>query len=329
MKILIADDDHSVRFILKAQLKNWGYEVITCENGTEAMGYLTSEDPPRIAVLDWMMEGYTGIDICAALKDSSPLIYIILLTAKTSEEDLVKAINSGAHVFQSKPVSPGVLKSHIAVGQRLIDAEDRLKTQEKEIRLQCYTALADLAELRHNKTGQHMKRISVYSGLLARLLGLPEKQCDDIALSSRFHDIGKVGIADTILLSKNSFTSHERSIMRTHTFIGYEILVEVPTLQTAARIAKSHHERWDGKGYPDGLAGDAIPIEARIVTIVDVYDALRSKREYKQSWDHEKTLTYMKDHSGTEFDPTLVEIFLSHEDEFNAIYEEYSAEEGA
>ncbi len=320
MKILIADDDNSVRFILKAQLTNWGYDVIICENGTEALEHLTSDDPPRIAILDWMMEGYTGIEICSILNDKAPLIYIILLTAKTSEQDLVEAIKSGAHCFQTKPVSPGVLRSHIAVGERLINAEDSLLTQEKEIRLQCYTALADLAELRHNKTGYHMKRISIYSGLLADKLGMPKKQSEDIAMASRFHDIGKVGIADTILLSKDHFTSHERSIMRTHTFIGYEILSEVPTLQTAAKIARSHHERWDGTGYPDGLSGEDIPIEARIVTIVDVYDALRSIRDYKRSWGQEKTVSYLMEKAGEEFDPKLVEVFVQYQDEFNKIY---------
>ncbi len=320
MKILIADDDNSIRFILKTQLKKWGYDVIICENGSEALEHLTGNDPPRIAILDWMMEGYTGIEICSILKNKAPLIYIILLTAKTSEEDLVEAINSGAHCFQTKPVSLGVLRSHIAVGERLIGAEDRLLTQEKEIRLQCYTALADLAELRHNKTGYHMKRISIYSGLLAEKLGMSETQCEDIAMSSRFHDIGKVGIADTILLSKEHFTSHERSIMRTHTFIGYEILSEVPTLQTAAKIARSHHERWDGNGYPDGIAGEQIPVEARIVTIVDVYDALRSIRDYKGSWDHAKTIAYLQEKAGEEFDPKIVEVFVEYQDEFNRIY---------
>ncbi len=320
MKILIADDDQSVRFILKVQLQSWGYDVIICKNGTEAIQYLTSEDPPRIAILDWMMEGYTGIEICSMLKNTAPLIYIILLTAKTSEEDLVEAINSGAHCFQTKPVSPGVLRSHVEVGRRLIRAEDKLKTQEAEIRLQCYAALADLAEVRHNNTGSHMKRISKYSRLLAKKLGMSEKQCDDVALSSTFHDIGKVGIADSILLSEETYTKYERDIMNTHTIIGYEILSEVPTLQTAASIAHYHHEKWDGSGYPEGLVGEAIPIEARIVSIVDVYDALRSERTYKESWDHETTLRYMKDHAGTDFDPKLIEVFLEYHDEFNEIY---------
>lgn len=320
MKILIADDDQSVRFILKVQLQSWGYDVIICKNGTEAIQYLTSEDPPRIAILDWMMEGYTGIEICSMLKNTAPLIYIILLTAKTSEEDLVEAINSGAHCFQTKPVSPGVLRSHVEVGRRLIRAEDKLKTQEAEIRLQCYAALADLAEVRHNNTGSHMKRISKYSRLLAKKLGMSEKQCDDVALSSTFHDIGKVGIADSILLSEETYTKYERDIMNTHTIIGYEILSEVPTLQTAASIAHYHHEKWDGSGYPEGLVGEAIPIEARIVSIVDVYDALRSERTYKESWDHETTLKYMKDHAGTDFDPKLIEVFLEYHEEFNEIY---------
>jgi putative two-component system response regulator len=320
MQVLIADDDQSVRFILKVQLQSWGYDVIICEDGEEALGYLTSARPPRIAILDWMMDGYTGVEICSILKNTQPLIYIILLTAKASEENLVEAINSGAHCFQTKPVSPGVLRSHIDVGKRLIHAEDKLLTQEREIRLQCYGAIADLAEARHNNTGKHMQRISLYTHLLAVKMGLPQEQCEDIAMSSRFHDIGKVGIADTILLSQDSYTEAQRSIMTTHTVIGYEILATVPTLQTAARIARHHHEKWDGTGYPDGISGEKIPIEARIVSIVDVYDALRSQRIYKESWDHERTLTYLKDLSGSSFDPKIMDIFLRHHQQFNDIF---------
>lgn len=322
MKVLIADDDQSIRFILKIQLQSWGYDVIICKNGQDAVRYLTSEDPPRIAILDWMMEGYTGPEICSILNHRSPLIYTILLTAKTSEEDLVEAIDSGAHCFQSKPVSPGVLKSLIEVGRRLITAEDKLKTQEAEIRLQCYGALADLAEIRHNNTGSHMKRISRYSRLLAQRLGLPEKTCDDIELSSKFHDVGKVGIPDTVLLSSETYTAYERDIMNTHTVIGAEILAEVPTLATASQIAHYHHEHWDGSGYPEGLTAEQIPLEARIVSIVDVYDALRSERTYKQQWSHEDALGYIIARSGTQFDPALVDVFTAHQDEFKAIFDE-------
>jgi putative two-component system response regulator len=323
MRVLIADDDQSIRFILKVQLQSWGYDVIICKNGQDAVRYLTAEDPPRIAILDWMMEGYTGPEICSVLKNRSPLIYTILLTAKTSEEDLVEAIESGAHCFQSKPVSPGVLRSLIQVGQRLITAEDKLKTQEAEIRLQCYGAIADLAEVRHNNTGTHMKRISLYSRLLAQKLGLPEKTCKDIELSSKFHDIGKVGIPDSVLLSSKTYSAYEREIMNTHTSIGAEILSEVPTLFTASEIAHYHHEHWDGTGYPEGLKGEQIPLEARIVSIVDVYDALRSERSYKEQWTHEKAVDYLMNRSGTEFDPALVEIFVEHQWEFDEIYKEY------
>lgn len=322
MKILIADDDQSIRFILKIQLESWGYHVIICKDGNEAMQYLMSEDPPRIAILDWMMEGYTGIEISRMLKDRSPLVYIILFTAKTSEHDLVEAIHNGAHCFQTKPVSPGVLRSHIEVGKRLILAEDQLQTQEKEIRLQCYEAIADLAEVRNDKTGFHMKRISLYSRLLGEKLGMNQKQCDEISLYSRFHDIGKVGISDAILLSPDTYTKYEKDIMQSHTTIGYRILAGVPTLQTAALIARHHHERWDGSGYPDKLKGDAIPIEARIVSIVDVYDALRSKRTYKEEWDHSAAIEYLQENAGTLFDPTIISVFIAYEDLFNTIYEE-------
>ncbi|MGM0431866.1 MAG: HD domain-containing phosphohydrolase [Spirochaetota bacterium] len=320
MKILVADDDQSTRFILKTQLQSWGYEVVLCDNGAKALEYLTSNDPPRIAILDWMMGEYTGTEICRIINNRSPMIYTILLTAKTSEDDLVEAIASGAHCFQSKPVSPAVLKSLTEVGRRLITAEDKLKTQEAEVRFQCYGALADLAEARHNYTGTHMRRISKYSRLLAEKLGLPGDQCHDIELYSTFHDVGKVGIPDLILLSKSSFTQDERDVMQTHTIIGYEILSSVPTLQLAANIARSHHERWDGTGYPDGLSREDIPIEARVVSIVDVYDALRTKRSYKESWSHQQALTYLNEQSGSSFDPTIISVFNEYHQEFDAIF---------
>lgn len=321
MRILMADDDQSMRFILKVQLESWGYEVISCKNGNEAMDYLRAEDPPRIAILDWMMQGYTGIEIAQELKDHSPLIYIILFTSKTAEEDLVEAIEMGAHCFQTKPVSPGVLKSHIEVARRLINAEDRLQDQEREIRIQCYGAIANLAETRHNLTGTHMKRISIYSRLLAEQLGMSKQKCEDVALYSSFHDIGKVGMSDTILLSPDTYSKYEKEIMKTHTLIGYDILSNVSTLRTAALIARHHHEKWDGSGYPDGLKGEAIPIEARIVTLADVYDALRSEREYKDSWSHEQTVEHIVGESGKSFDPKLVEIFLEHQETFRAVFD--------
>jgi len=329
MKILIADDDQSIRFILKVQLESWGYAVISCDNGDDALSYLNSPDPPRIAILDWMMQGPTGIEIAKQLKDRTPLIYIILFTAKTEEADLVEAIDNGAHCFLTKPISPGVLRSHIAVAKRLIEAEDKLQNQEREIRFQCYEAIADLAEIRHNITGSHMKRITLYSRLLAEKIGMPKQVCEEIELYSRFHDIGKVGMSDTILLSTETYTKYEKEIMKTHAVIGYDILSNVPTLRTAALIARHHHERWDGSGYPDGLKGEEIPIEARIVTLADIYDALRSEREYKDAWTHQETVEYIREQAEKIFDPELAEVFLSLEQEFDAVFtENYSRQNG-
>ncbi|MBC8452304.1 MAG: response regulator [Spirochaetes bacterium] len=326
MKVLIADDDHSIRCILKIQLESWRYEVISSKDGSEALQHLTSDDPPRIAILDWVMDGYTGVEISQIIKERTPLIYVILFTSKNNEKDLVEAIERGAHCFQSKPVSPGVLKSHIEVAKRLITAEDKLKTQEREIRLQCYSALSDLAEVRHNNTGSHMNRISFYTKLMAEKLGMPEKQCADLALYSKFHDIEKVGIVDSVLLSEEAFDKNERDIMNTHAIIGFSILNSVPTLKIAARIARSHHEKWDGSGYPDKLKGEGIPIEARIVSIVDVYDALRSERTYKKGWSHKEAVRYMHENAGKDFDPKLVDIFLLYEEEFNEIFTHNSTE---
>lgn len=200
------------------------------------------------------------------------------------------------------------------------------REREIHVRVECYRALSDLAEARDNETGEHLKRISLYSRLIAQALRMPRKYLDDIELFSPLHDIGKVGIADSILLAPRKLSPEEFEIMKTHVTIGHEILKGRETLEMAAEITRHHHERWDGTGYPDGLAGEAIPLSARIVGLVDVYDALRSERPYKKAWPHTDAVEVIRTGAGTHFDPTLVSLFRSMEDRFLDLSEKYACE---
>ena len=194
------------------------------------------------------------------------------------------------------------------------DLEEDLK-----IRMEIYRAITGLAETRDNETGNHLKRIAAYSRLLAEELGMPKAFADQIELFSPLHDIGKVGIPDQILLAPRKLTDEEFSIMRTHTTLGYQILAGRSTLEMAAEIARFHHERYDGKGYPEGVGGGAIPISARITALADVYDALTSERPYKRAWPHEEAQALIESEAGSHFDPLVVQAFQNRLSGFDEV----------
>jgi PAS domain S-box-containing protein len=206
----------------------------------------------------------------------------------------------------------------IAYAAMPIDIDEQ-RRYERSIRLECYRAISELAEARDNETGEHLQRMSAYARCLARQLGLPKKFCEDMEIFAPLHDIGKVGISDSILLAPRKLTDEEFAVMKTHTTIGYNILKDRPTLEMAAEIAHSHQEKFDGSGYPQGLAGEAIPLSARILAVADVYDALRSRRPYKEPWPHEKALAELQNGRGRHFDPEVVEAFLAVETEMRRI----------
>ena len=196
--------------------------------------------------------------------------------------------------------------------------------REKEIRFQTIMAIAELADKRDNETGQHMKRIGDYTYFMAREMGFPRKFCDDIKIFSPLHDIGKVGISDNILLAERKLTDDEFEIMKTHTTIGYQILKDRPTMEMAADIAHYHQEKYDGSGYPNGIKNRTIPISARLTTLADVYDALRSKRPYKNPINHVETCKIINEGKGRHFDPDLVDLFEANNHVFENIFESES-----
>ena len=201
-----------------------------------------------------------------------------------------------------------------------IELTKRIQAEES-VRIDVYRALSELAEKRDCETGRHLKRIGLVSARLAEALGMSSKFVKDIEIFSPLHDIGKVGIPDNILLAPRKLTDQEMAIMSTHTEIGYSILKDRPTLEMAADIAYCHHEKWDGNGYPRGISGDLIPISSRIVSLIDVYDALRSRRCYKDPWKHETAVQYISSVSGIQFDPILIAVFLEHHNDIASIYE--------
>jgi len=215
--------------------------------------------------------------------------------------------------------SKGEITHYLAIP---VDITEK-REEELKIRLDIYQTITEVAEIRDNETGKHITRVGKYARLIAEKLKMPQKFCKDIELFAPLHDIGKVGINDSILLAPRGLTKEEFEIMKKHTSLGYEILNEKPTMEMAADIAHHHHEHYDGSGYPLNLKGDSIPICSRIVAIVDVYDALRSKRPYKEPWSHNEAIRQIKMESGSHFDPELVDIFLENEKEILKISEEY------
>jgi len=188
-----------------------------------------------------------------------------------------------------------------------------------------YKAIAELAELRDTETGEHMRRVGLYAKIVAQELGMPEKFCLDIEMFAPMHDLGKVGITDAILLNKGKLSKSEFEVMKKHTIYGYNIVKNNKDMAMVANIALCHHEKYDGSGYPNGIKGEEIPLEARIVAVADVYDALRSKRSYKPAWTHEDTKAYIIKNSGSHFDPNIVAVFLALNEKFEKIFDEIQA----
>lgn len=337
MKILIADDDPTTRFLVEDSLIEWGYDVVLASDGDQALNALHVEDPPRIAVLDWLMPGMDGISVCKHVKEDqgigkhaqgekktdTPFIYIILLTRKTETKDVVEGLNAGADDFLKKPVDLAELKSRLAVGARTINYEKMLLESEKRVRIECYNALSALAETRDNETGMHLKRISIYCRILSERLGMEKHFVQEIELFSPMHDIGKVGIPDYILLAPRKLTQEEFEIMKTHSTLGFQILENRKTFEMGADIAHYHHEKFDGSGYPCGLKGEDIPMSARIVAIADAYDALCSERHYKKAWTREDTINEIRSIKGSHFDPDVIDAFLKEEESFAMVWDAY------
>jgi putative two-component system response regulator len=323
MRVLVVDDDDVTAAVLEHSLIEFGYDVTVARNGREAFELLRSGEI-RMVVSDWCMPEMTGLELCSRIRQRrcGTYVYIIILTANSSTKDVVEGLNAGADDYITKPFQPEELQVRLRVGERVLSLESRDLT---------IFALAKLAESRDPDTGAHLERIREYCRVMAEELVRSRSTLEDvdgdfvhmIYLTSPLHDIGKVGIPDHVLLKPGPLTAEEMQIMKRHTAIGGETIDTLASTHPEARfllmardIAWSHHERYDGSGYPRGLSGRNIPLCGRIVAVADVYDALTSKRVYKEAYGHDLAKSMIRDGRGTHFDPAVVDAFLRREQDF-------------
>jgi putative two-component system response regulator len=326
MKVLVVDDDPVTCELVVEDLRHFGYDVTAATNGKEAFD-LVRTGRYHLVVSDWQMPEMNGLDLCREIRKRNwaGYIYVILLTSRSGVDNIVCGLNAGADDFLTKPFHPQELRMRLRTGERVLALESR--------DLMIF-AMAKLAESRDRDTGEHLERMREYSRILADELSTWPKYCEYIDgdyvqliyLTSPLHDIGKVGIPDAVLLKPGSLTPEEFDIMKQHAVLGGETLSAVAQarpdaqfLTMAQEIAMTHHERWDGTGYPNHLKGEKIPLCGRIVALADVYDALRSKRVYKPAYSHQTARSLILEGRGTQFDPDVVEAFLNRENEFMAI----------
>jgi len=329
MKVLIVEDNRVSRLVLVAYLEKMGYEVLQAEDGDQGIK-IWKEEFPDIVLTDWNMPNTSGIDLIQYIRNACDqhYTYVIIITSRDEDSDLMKGFEVGVDDYLIKPVNRQELLMRMKAGERL------LNLQSKE---QLVFAMAKMVELRDQETGDHLERIRLYAKILSSNLSETVKYktiidgrfIKSIYDSSPLHDIGKMGVPDVILQKNGKLSPDEFRQMQDHTKIGVETLEAVSKngkgtfLNMAIEIARSHHERWDGSGYPDRLLGEKIPLAARIVSLADVYDALRSKRVYKDAIAHETVVKMIEEESGKHFDPDIVASFVEIKDDFEKISQKY------
>jgi putative two-component system response regulator len=306
---ILAVDDEPTNLQLLRQILQDHYGLLFAKDGERAL-QLAQQERPDLILLDVMMPGMTGYDVCRKLKsvEATATIPIIFVTALADTADELTGFEAGAVDYISKPVSPPIVKARVRTHLSLVRMDEL-----RETRLQIVQRLGLAAEYKDNETGLHVIRMSHYARLLGLAAGMNEQQADDLLHAAPLHDVGKIGIPDRILQKPGKLDPDEWQIMQSHVSIGANIIGqhERGVLAMAHRIALSHHEKWDGSGYPSGLAGEAIPLEGRIVAVADVFDALTSVRPYKQAWSPEQALQYLRDNRGKHFQPALVDLFMT------------------
>ena len=348
--VLIVDDAPDNIALISSLLKET-YRVKAATSGELALSLVEGSSPPDLVLLDIVMPGMDGYEVCRRMKanPASADIPVIFLTARSEAPDEEKGLGLGAIDYITKPISPPIMLARIRTHLRLKSVSDFLKDKnaylESEVARRTeeigmvqdatMIALGSLAETRDNETGNHIRRTQCYIRALAEKLAdhprfRKQLNAENIQLlykSAPLHDIGKVGIPDTILRKAGKLDEKEFEIMKRHTVLGRDAILAAEDrldspntfLAMARELAWSHHERWDGKGYPRGLAGDDIPLPGRLMAIPDVYDALISKRVYKKAYTHEEAVDFIKAGDGKQFDPDILEAFLEISDTFRDI----------
>lgn len=355
--LLIVDDDPDIVALVRAQLQPWS-RVLCASGGEQGLAAAFGALRPDLVLLDVMMPGMCGYDVCRELKADARTrdVPVIFLTSLAEPKDEQRGFDAGAVDYITKPISPPILLARIRTHLALKAAADFLRDKnaylEQEVARRTHEvhavqdatiiAMATLAETRDQETGNHIRRTQNYVRALARKLqpqprfaaALGNDVIEMLYKSAPLHDIGKVGIPDAILLKAGKLTPAEIEVMNTHAVLGRdaiaaaERLLDAPSsfLRLAREIAHHHHEKWDGSGFPDRLAGEAIPLSARLMAVADVYDALISRRVYKPAFPHDKAVDIIRAGRGSHFDPDIADVFLEIADEFRAIAARYADE---
>jgi putative two-component system response regulator len=334
MRALMVDDDELSLELLEGVLRDLGYDVERATNGKEAIERLRKE-PIHLVITDWDMPEMNGLELCRAIRseDFDGYVFIIMLTGRDSGKQRIEGLHCGADAFLTKPLNPDELLVSLKTAERILALETRDLAM---------FALAKLSESRDPETGAHIERVQSYARLLAQYLSTTERHSGQIDTefvrliyqTSPLHDIGKVGIPDAVLLKPGKLDEQELTIMRTHASLGAQTLEaslqrfpNVQFLQMARDIAMHHHEKWNGSGYPRGLVGEKIPLAARIVALADVYDALTSRRVYRDAMTHMQAKTLILQERNAHFDPDVVDAFLAVEKQFISIHERFRDDE--
>lgn len=344
-KVLIVDDKEANVLLIERMLRGAGYVSVASTMNPFEVYELHRKNSYDLILLDLLMPGLDGFQVMERLKEIEPDGYLPVLIITAVPEHKLRALKAGAKDFIGKPfeLTEVLARVHNMLEVRLLhmelhhvnDAlEQRVRERTADLKgsyLETIFTMTRAAEYKDEDTGAHVQRISYYSRELARMLGMDEEFIDNIFFASPMHDIGKIGIPDHILLKPGCFTPDEWEVMKGHAAMGAKILgnSKSPYLKMGAEIALNHHERWDGGGYPDGRRGEAIPLAARIMSICDVYDALRSKRPYKPAFDHQKAIDILTRGDGRtqpeHFDPVILAAFKQNHATFRDIFEAYTA----
>ncbi|SFD73700.1 response regulator [Massilia yuzhufengensis] len=320
--LILAVDDEASNLQLLRQILQDHYRLLFAKDGARALE-LARQEHPDLVLLDVMMPGMSGYEVCASLKANpeTAAIPVIFVTALTDTADELEGFEAGAVDYITKPVSPPIVRARVRTHLSLVRMEELRAT-----RLEIVQRLGLAAEYKDNETGLHVIRMSHFSRILGIAAGLTEAEADDLLHAAPMHDVGKIGIPDRILQKPGPLDPDEWKIMQSHVTIGAEIIGEHEggMLALAAQIALTHHEKYDGSGYPHGLRGNDIPLVGRIVAIADVFDALTSVRPYKKAWSEQEALDLLREQKGRHFDPALVDLFLEQMDAVRAVQQRWA-----